>query len=126
MPEDSMLKKLTFGFLIGLICGGQGMAGQTPVYKLLYSPPANLDALANIFEAGTPGLFYILSTGVGGYGFSIFTVTSSGAFKLIYSFGQQGAQGSLIAEATNGKLYGSITGGAPPYPNSYFSIGLSG
>jgi IPT/TIG domain-containing protein len=89
------------------LVGARLTAAQTPVYKLLWSPP-NLDSPGGqptvIIEVA-PGLFDVL----GGldqstFGASVFSVTSSGTYNLLYS---QPAyfSSSALAQATNGKLY---------------------
>jgi uncharacterized repeat protein (TIGR03803 family) len=123
-----MIRKLIFVLLIALSCRRLGAAGQGPVYRLLYSPPlgSNIGALNDIFEV-KPGLFYIMSfwTG-GGLGGSVISVSSAGAFNIVYSFPQQVTMGWVV-QATNETLYGSGYTGIPPTgSNFYFSLDPSG
>jgi len=123
-----MLKKPAVALLVVLVCRAQGAAGQAPVYKLLYSPPpsnTNLGSFYELFE-GKPGLFYVLSAWTGGTtGASIFTVSSGGVFKPIYSFPP--ATFVNVLQPTNGELYGSGYTGIPPNStNFYYSMGASG
>jgi hypothetical protein len=84
-----MKTNLLLAMLLFCAVGTQATPAQSPVYTLIYYPPALSTPggqPAAIFEAA-PGLFYVLSlrtTNI--FGPSIFTITSSGTFKLIYSF----------------------------------------
>jgi hypothetical protein len=121
-----MFMKLTLALSVACACHAQGVAGQGPVFKLLYSPPVgNIGYLYGIFE-GKPGLFYILSTFTGGTtGGSIFTVTNAGNFSPIYSSPQYATVGGVV-RSTNGEVYFSGFYGTPPYPSYYFSMDPSG
>jgi len=93
---------------------------------LLYSPTSGAVPGGNpnvIFEV-EPGLFDVLSLrGVDTFGPSIFSITGTGTFKVIYSFQPTSALMSTFVQATNGEVY------APAFiaPNNfYFSLTPSG
>jgi hypothetical protein len=122
-----MLKKCLFASLAVYACYAQSSAGRGPVYKLLYAPSNLLAPGGNptvMFEA-EPGLFYVLGyRSTSSFGSSVFTVTSEGAFKVIYSLPANIDSGTLV-QGGNGRLYGpgNPTGsGTSPSYNYYYSI----
>jgi uncharacterized repeat protein (TIGR03803 family) len=72
-----------------------------------------------------PGLFYGLSSrGTDKFGASIFTVTSTGTFKLIYSF-QPSVQSYTLGQGSDGLLYGAGFASHDSH-NFYYSLQASG
>jgi hypothetical protein len=113
--------------LCALLLGAELAAAQTPIYKLLYSAPDPSSQGARpetIFEV-LPGLFYFLS-GMGGqtFGPSIFSLTSSGTPKVIYSFDPQSLSYALV-QGSDGRLYGAIYIGGKA-DTFYYSLTASG
>jgi uncharacterized repeat protein (TIGR03803 family) len=104
--------------LLGYLCAAYGKG---PVYKLIYSPP-NL-ATGEILHMSEvqPGLFYALSV----QGPSvIFSVTSEGSFKAIYTFsGANNNHDQTMVQGANGLLYGDGYSNASAY---YYSLSTSG
>ena len=101
-------------------------AGQTPVYKLLYSPPvsANVGYMYAILEA-EPGLFYILSSWQSNaFGPSILSITSAGALQTMHSFPPYTRMTTLVQSA-NGMLYAPAQLN-PSGAHVYYSIAPSG
>ncbi|MGA2592080.1 MAG: choice-of-anchor tandem repeat GloVer-containing protein [Bryobacteraceae bacterium] len=117
-----MLRKVLFLPLIASACFGQS---GTPVFKVIYSPPSGgtIGYLQDLVEV-QPGLFYALSTrATNTSGATIFSVTSSGTFKPIYSFPfTSGTNVETLVQSSNGLLYGS---GYSSY-NFYYSVSPSG
>jgi uncharacterized repeat protein (TIGR03803 family) len=66
--------------------------------------------------------------GLYGYGFS-FSVTTNGAFAMVYSFGggsDGGAPEAALVQASDGYLYGTTTDGGANYAGTVFRISTSG
>jgi IPT/TIG domain-containing protein len=125
----AMTKRLLFGTLLLSACGTRAIHGQASVYTLLYSPPSLSTPggePTTIFEAA-PGLFYVLSVRTTTtFGPSIFTITSTGTFELIYTFPPAVNAMQTFVQATNGSLYGPA-GSATTSPRTfYFSLTPSG
>lgn len=119
-----MLRKLLLTLLIAAACAAQS---QGPVYKLLYSPPvsANLGYLGTIFEA-EPGLFYVLASWeTNTFGPSIFTITSAGTFKSIYTFAPYTLIDTMVRDM-NGALYAPAQLNGSGSLQVYYSIAPSG
>lgn len=73
-----MPRKLLLAILLVSACGAQIVAGQAPVYKLLYSPPAlgTPGGQPTVMFEGAPGVFYGLSVLIEStFGGSVFTIT---------------------------------------------------
>jgi hypothetical protein len=122
-----MLRKLLSAILLLLGSAAALAPGQTPVYKLLWSP-GSLGAPGGqpvtILEAA-PGLFYVLGTlDQSTFGASVFSITNAGTFKLLYS--QPPYFTSIaIVQATNGHLYNPGFDGNTQQ-NFYFSTNAAG
>src|SRR5579864_1330719 len=103
-----------------LLCAGV-MAAQGPVYKLIYSPPRATYIGFNTLREVQPGLFYALTIQPAS---TIFSVTSAGTFKSIYTFPTANNNQVLtMAQGTNGRLYGA---GFDATENYYYSISTNG
>ena len=125
-----MATRLSIALLIASACVVlPAAAGQTPVYKLLYSPPqgANVGLPSAILE-GRPGLFYVMgSLNSNTFGATVFSLTSTGTFTSIYALPPYTSSNTL-AQGTNGLLYGpaSYLGGPGTPTNYYYSVSTSG
>ena len=92
-----------------------------PVYKLIYYPPTLSTGEIITMSEIQPGLFYALS--VQGAP-TIFSVTSSGTFKTVYTFsGADNNHDQTLVQGTNGRLYGDGGSSNGAY---YYSISTSG
>ena len=119
-------RTLPLTLLLAFGCAGQTDAGQTPVYKLLYSPASgavpggNPNAMIEV----EPGLFDVLAIRDNGTsGPSIFSISSTGTFNLIYSFQPPSMLMSTFVQAPNGLVY--VPGFIAPN-NFYFSLAPAG
>ena len=95
----------TIGLL--LVCAAGSAVAQTPVYKLLWSPGAigTPGAQPTAIMEVAPGLFYVLGAYDGDtFGASVFSITSAGTFKLLYSLPPDFTSAGF-AQGTNGNLY---------------------
>jgi hypothetical protein len=123
-----MRNTLLLAFVLVWACGAQTGSSKAPVYRLLYSPTSQVPGAQPIvmFEV-TPGLFYLLSALEGpSYGASVFTLTGSGKFNLVYSL-QPYTQSYTLVQATNGMLYGpGFIGQSNANISFYFSLDPSG
>ena len=123
-----MRNTLLLAFVLVWACGAQTDSSKAPAYRLLYSPTSQVPGAQSIvmFEV-TPGLFYLLSALEGpSYGASVFTLTGSGKFNLIYSL-QPYTQSYALVQATNGMLYGpGFIGQSNANTSFYFSLDPSG
>jgi hypothetical protein len=109
-----MLRK--FLCVLALCAAAGSSAGQSPIYKLLYSAPnpsSQGSAPLTVFEV-SPGLLYFLSTaqaqsagGVPSFGPSIFSLAITGSPILIYSFPFNNLSRALV-QAADGRLYGAV------------------
>ena len=123
-----MLRKLLSAILLLLGSAAALAPGQTPVYKLLWSP-GSLGAPGGqpvtILEAA-PGLFYVLGTlDQSTFGASVFSITNAGTFNLLYSQPPYFVSEALV-QATNGRLYNPGFRGTTPRQNLYFSANAAG
>jgi len=122
-----MLRRAAVALFIASVCCALRAGDQTPVYKLLYSPPTGTSGGQPfaILEV-EPGVFYSAgyyeNSGVGG---SIFSVTATGAYKQVYVFPGNTLLNTLV-QGANGLLYGSatISTGHPSF--FYYSVSPSG
>jgi len=102
-----MPRKFTCCALLLIVWAGVVVQGQTPAYKLLWSPgslgvPGGQPT--GIIEVA-PGLFYVLGANMQStFGASVLSVTSTGQENLLYSLPPYFASWALV-QATNGKLY---------------------
>jgi len=95
----------TIGLL--LVCAAGSAVAQTPVYKLLWSPGVigTPGAQPTAIMEVAPGLFYVLGAYDGDtFGASVFSITSAGTFKLLYSLPPYYLS-AAFAQGTNGNLY---------------------
>ncbi len=112
--------------LLASSCAAQTTKTQAPVYTMLYTPPSltvpESDPIS-ILEAW-PGLFYVVGAReTTDFGYSIFSVTSTGAVNPAFSFPISTSILSLV-QATNGWLFGA--GFAQPAKSEYyFSLGTA-
>ncbi len=111
--------------LLALALTAQSLAGAGPVFKLVWTPPqGNLSGFPKTIFEVQPGLLYADSLFTGPTGGTIFSVTTGGAYKLIYGFPNNGVLGSVV-QASNGKLYGGFdVGGNSSF--YYYSVPTSG
>lgn len=118
----TILLQFLLASLLAPVWGGQS---QGPVYKLLYSAnPLTPGGFPTTMFEVEPGLFYGLSGSYGGSPAAIFSLTSAGTFKLIYTFpATNNNQVLSLVQATNGRLYGA---GFSASGNYYISISTTG
>jgi hypothetical protein len=105
-----MLRRSLPALSLALAFAVSAVPAETQVYRLLYSAPnpssQGAEPLA-VFETA-PGLFYFLSGMLGQtFGPSIFSLTSAGSVKLIYSFPPNTLPDGLV-QAADSRLYGAV------------------
>ncbi len=119
-------RTLLLASLLAVATCADGTAAQGPAYKLLYSPPvsSNLGYMGSITEVDS-SVFAVLSTWQSNtLGPSIFTITSAGTVKPIYTLDPSTLTDTMV-QATGGNLYTPAL--LHPSGNSaYYSLSLLG
>lgn len=113
--------------LLAMIGVCHAQRAQSARYKLIYSPPSLSVPEADpiMFFEVSPGIFCVVGAReTNTFGYSIFTVTSTGTVKLIYSF-PVSTDAFTLVQGFNGLLYGPGFAALSNY-NFYFSLSPSG
>jgi uncharacterized repeat protein (TIGR03803 family) len=108
----------------------QGLSGGTPVFKIIFSEPANppnAGYYSDVWAEVKSDVFYLMSTWqTVGNGPVLFSVSGAGAYQPIYTFPTNYSMGNFVQDV-NGVLYGGqLRQSQPPPQGFYFSIDPSG
>jgi hypothetical protein len=103
MLYNPMIRTITLNLFIWAVV----VAAQTPVYQLLYTPPATTPGgNPTVMFAVSPGVFIVITDREGSsWGASVVSVTSAATYKVIYSLPPY-AISTMLVQATNGLVYG--------------------